>query len=288
MASTELAYRPLTPADLAAAQALSLEAGWNQSGDDWRAMIAAGAGLAVSAPEGIVATGLTLPYQLFGWIAMILVTDARRRQGIASEMLRRCMAWCAEHDLIAGLDATEAGRQVYLPLGFKDVYSLSRLVRAGPPPPSRGEAIGEVGVDAALRPMTETDLPGVAAYDRTVFGADRLPVLRYLLRRWPEAAWVAGDPVAGFCLGRGGRTMHQIGSLSARDEASALALLQAALAAVPGPVLIDVADHQSSFRAALDAAGFTRQRGYVRMLLDRSEPLDTPGEVYAIAGPELG
>ncbi len=278
MASTELAYRPLTQADLAVAQALSLEAGWNQTADDWTAVIADGAGLAVTAPEGIVATGLTLPYQRFGWIAMILVTNSRRRQGIASEMLRRCMAWCAEHDLIAGLDATEAGRQVYLPLGFKDVYSLSRMIGDKP-----GGAVPD-----GVRPMTEADLDAVAAYDRTVFGADRRHVLEHLLRRWPEAAWVAGDPVHGFCLGREGRTAHQIGPLSAADEATALALLNAAMAAVPGPVLIDAADHQASLRAALDAAGFTRQRGYVRMLLDRAEPLDKPGEVYAIAGPELG
>jgi ribosomal protein S18 acetylase RimI-like enzyme len=280
MASIELAWRALGPDDLAAAQALSREAGWNQTADDWRQMIAMGEGLAVVVPDGAVAaTGLTLPYGgRFGWIAMILVTAAQRRRGLATALLRRSMAVCAERGLVAGLDATEAGRLVYLPLGFKDIYPLSRMVADRP----RG------GTAAGVRPMTAADLPAVAAYDRTVFGADRANVLRHLLQRWPQAAWVAGEPVAGFCLGRDGRVARQIGPLSASDGATALSLLNAALAATPGPVLIDAADHQSGFRAALEAAGFARQRGYVRMLLDRSEPLDRPAGVYAISGPELG
>jgi ribosomal protein S18 acetylase RimI-like enzyme len=277
MASTELAWRRLRHDDLAAALARSAEPGWNQNAEDWCWMLHAGAGLAVGDGDEVIATGLTLPYQSFGWIAMILVAGTHRRRGIATDLLRRCMANCADRGLIAGLDATEAGRTVYLPLGFKDVYPLSRMVADRP-----------TGKVDGVRPMTEADLPAVAAYDRTVFGADRAGLLQHLLHRWPAAAWIAGDPVRGFCLGRDGRTAHQIGPLSATDEATAIKLLNAALSAVPGRVLIDAADHQKGLHAALAAAGFTRQRGYVRMLLDRSEPLDVPGGVYAIAGPELG
>lgn len=277
MASTELRWRRLRHDDLTAGLARSTEPGWNQNAEDWCWMLHTGTGLAVEDGGKVIATGLTLPYQTFGWIAMILVAGTHRRRGIATDLLRRCMQHCAEGGMVAGLDATEAGRPVYLPLGFRDVYPLSRMVAEKP----RGAVAG-------VRPMTEADLPAVCAYDRAVFGADRSGLLRQLWQRWPDAAWVAGEPVRGFCLGRNGRTAHQIGPLSARDEATAVALLNAALAAVPGRVLIDAADHHAGFRAALDAAGFTRQRGYVRMLLNRTEPLDKPADVYAIAGPELG
>ena len=41
-------------------------------------------------------------------------------------------------------------------------------------------------------------------------------------------------------------------------------------------------------RRARGVAGFRRQRGYVRMLLNRETALDDPSRVVLLAGPELG
>lgn len=285
MARTDApAFRRLTDADLTGAVALSTEAGWNQTEGDWRLMLGFGQGIGVEAPDSrLVATAMTLPFGgRFAWIAMVLVTAAWRRRGLATDLLRRCMARAEDAGLIAGLDATEAGREVYRPLGFNDIYSLSRW-RAERP---QGEAVADNGI----RPMTAADLDAVVVLDRAAFGADRSHLLDAFLRRADGRAFVAprDGGIAGYVLTRDGRVADYLGPLVAEDTAVAEPLLQQALATTSRPALIDVADHHEDLRKQLESAGFTRERGYTRMLLGRSNPLDDPTRVFAIAGPEFG
>ena len=277
-------FRPLNDADLAGAVALSTEAGWNQTADDWRLMLGFGQGVGVEAPGGrLVATALTLPFGgRFAWIAMVLVTADWRRRGLATDLLRRCMAEAGGGGLIAGLDATEAVREVYRPLGFKDIYSLSRWrtdrPQAGP------------ANDTDVRPMTAADLDAVAALDRAAFGADRRHLLAAFLSRADGRTFVAprDGVIAGYILTRDGRVADYLGPLVADDAAVAGTLLQQVLAAASRPALIDLADHHDGLRRQLEAAGFSRERGYTRMLLGRADPLDDPARIFAIAGPEFG
>lgn len=277
-------FRPLTEADLAGAVALSTEAGWNQTTDDWRLMLGFGQGIGVAAPDGrLVATAMTLPFGgRFAWIAMVLVTADWRRRGLATDLLRRCMVQAEDAGLIAGLDATEAGREVYRPLGFNDIYSLSRW---------RAErAQGLAATDGDVRPMKAADLDAVAALDRVPFGADRRHLLEAFFNRADGRAFVAlrDGGISGYVLSRDGRAASYIGPLTAEDGVGAVSLLEHALAGVRGPVMIDLADHHDELRKRLESAGFTRERGYTRMLLRRSEPLDDPTRIFAIAGPEFG
>lgn len=296
MAATEplsalgLSVRPLTTDDIACGEALSAEAGWNQTADDWKHMLTHGRGWGAVEPTGrLVATAMTLPYGgRFGWVSMVLVTKAWRRRGIATAFLRRGIDSLLASGLVPGLDATEAGRQVYLPLGFQDVYPLARLEAhdALPQPPAT-ELPGTL-----VRPATAADLDGIATYDAPIFGADRRALLGHLLGRAPDVAWIAerDGRVCGYCLGRDGRDADQIGPLSGDDDAVALGLCARALTARRqrrDRVYLDVAEHQDALRRYLFDAGFRRQRGFMRMILDRSEPFDRPDQVYAIAGPEL-
>ncbi len=285
MAPTDApAFRPLTESDLAGAVALSTEAGWNQTADDWRLMLGFGQGIGVEASDGrLVASALTLPFGgRFAWIAMVLVTADWRRRGLATDLLRRCMARAGDAGLIAGLDATEAGRAVYRPLGFEDVYSLGRW-RA-----ERPRGMAATGGD--VRPMTAADLDAVAALDRAAFGADRRHLLAAFLERADGRAFIAlrDGGVTGYVLTRDGRVARYIGPLMATDEAGAVSLLDHVLAEAGQPMMIDLADHHGDLRGRLETSGFTRERGYTRMLLGRGEPLDDPARIFAIAGPEFG
>jgi ribosomal protein S18 acetylase RimI-like enzyme len=285
MASSDgLAYRPLGPGDVAGACALNAEAGWNQVAADWRYMLAAGGGTGIEAADGrLVASSMVLPWgDRFGWIAMILVTRDHQRRGLATELMRRAIERCRDRGWIAGLDATEQGRPVYLPLGFRDVYALSRWT---------ADAAAPIPAPAVpVRPLAAADLPAVAAWDASVFGAERAAYLAHLLARAPEVAFVSeqGGRIAGFVLGRDGRLATQVGPLEAGDEATALALLAAAVGGQRGRVFLDAADRHVTVRERLEAAGFRRQRGYTRMLLDRDAALDDPARVYVISGPEFG
>jgi len=288
MATTDgLAFRPLAVADIDDACALDAEAGWNQVAADWRYMLEAGEGLAVEAPDGrLIATGMLLPYggwdgRRFGWIAMILVTTAWQRRGIASEVMRRCIARCGELGLVAGLDATEQGRPVYLPFGFRDVYPISRW---------QADAVDVSAPATGARPLQTGEIDAVADWDGAAFGADRAPLLRHLAARSGTLAHVAGagPELRGYVLARDGRQATQLGPLVAADRGTAEALLAAALSRVEGAVFLDGVDGHGWLAGWLQERGFRRQRGYVRMLLDRSAPLDDPARVVLLAGPELG
>jgi GNAT superfamily N-acetyltransferase len=274
--------RDLGPGDIVAGLALTDEVGWNQTIEDWAWMIGHGRGWAcLDGHDRVVATALTQPQsETFGWISMVLVTEAWRRRGIASFLMTRSILALGESGHVAGLDATPAGRAVYGALGFRDIYGLTRF-RADrvsfEPRKSRPK----------IRPFVSSDLPRLEALDRTVFGANRLDLLADLVRRAPKFAWLseAGD---GFCLGRDGRGACQLGPVVAEDSETAIGLLAAAFQTLEGPVMIDVPDHHTELVAWLKDAGFRAERPYTRMLLDHDRPLDDPARVFAIAGPELG
>ncbi len=80
-------------AELADAEALVREAGWNQTAADWRIFLDFGTVYAVRNSAGrVVATAATLPYGgRFAWISMVLVAGEYRRQGLARRLLGRCV-----------------------------------------------------------------------------------------------------------------------------------------------------------------------------------------------------
>jgi GNAT superfamily N-acetyltransferase len=282
-----LSERRLTTQDCAACVPLSAEPQWNQVAADWRLMIEAGDSFAMFAPgQRLVASGLTVPYDgPFGWISMILVTQPFRRRGLATHLMRRCMDALLAGGRTPALDATPEGRQVYLRLGFQDVYRLTRFVAQAPKPVPAAPPAG-----ATIRPMLASDLPAVAAYDRGPFGAGRATILADLQRRMPAAAFLAekGGRLHGFALARDGRRCAQIGPVVAEDAATATALTMAALAGIEGPVCIDAGDQHTELAESLKAAGFAPLLPFIRMIHGRSEPYDDPARIFVIGGPELG
>jgi GNAT superfamily N-acetyltransferase len=267
---------------------LSVEAAWNQNVADWRFMLGAGRGFGCTGPDGTwQASALVLPLgQRLAWISMVLVTKERRRGGLGTGLLRRCIDEVRSAGAVAGLDATEQGRPIYLPLGFHDLYRISRwhfdrvLDTAIPPP---------AGVK--LRPAGPADLPRLALYDRPLTGMERPAILAHLALRQPSLAWVAEDAtgkIAGFVLGREGRVAISLGPVVADGETIALALIAKAAASAPGPFIIDVPEVHRALRAWLEAQGATTPRGYMRMTLGEAKGLDDPTHLFALAGPELG
>ena len=208
---------------------------------------------------------------------MVLVTKARRRGGVGTHLLKRCITEVQASGAVAGLDATEQGRPIYLPLGFRDLYRISRWHFGG---------MKDVASTADVRAMTAADLPAVLAYDRKLSGMDRPELLTHLAARQPTMAFVAES--GGFVLGREGRTAYSIGPIIADDEATGLALIGRAASSVPGPFIIDVPEAHAEIRRWLEKQGAVSPRGYVRMTLGSAPGLDDPSHVFALAGPELG
>ena len=284
MASSDAIDR-LHPADLADAEALVREAGWNQNALDWRIFMDRGTTYAVRDAGRVIATAATLPYGQFAWVSMVLVAGQHRRRGLGTRLLRRAIDDLTAAGVVPVLDATPAGRELYLTLGFEDAWGLHRLTcsrwqRTDTPAPA--------GTD--IRPIGDAVWPKLCAYDAAAFGADRSGVLARLRGRLPPAELVAerDGRITGFALGRDGRTHAEVGPLVAEDDATARALLARALNALDAPIYIDLTDTKADIRSWLEAHGFAPQRPYTRMLLGRDKAFDDPRRTYALAGPELG
>ena len=78
--------------------------------------------------------------------------------------------------------------------------------------------------------------------------------------RLPAAELVAyqGDRIAGFMLGRNGRSASQIGPLVAEDDAVAQALLARAIPAIESPIYLDLADIKTKSGPGLRSADLQR------------------------------
>jgi GNAT superfamily N-acetyltransferase len=277
----------LQPRDAEGLCQLSIEAGWNQVAADWRLMLDLGRGYGVRGANGQwIASALALPLgPAISWLSMVLVTQAARGQGLGTHLLSRCIAEVEASGAAAGLDATELGRPIYQPLGFRDVYPLSRwhaphVARQAVPPP------GGIAVCTA----TPDDLQRICAYDRARSGFARSPILAHLLARAPGLARIAvraDGSLAGYALGRDGHRALHVGPVVAEDEAIGLARFSSALAGASGPVIADVPNRHDSIRHWLAEQGASAPRGFMRMVRGGGARIDDAVRIFALAGPEL-
>jgi GNAT superfamily N-acetyltransferase len=287
-----LTARRLTPDDVAQAVALTAEAGWNQIDADWRMMLDLGDGIGLFDAGKLVATAIIQPYDApvggnpkFAWISMVLVTPSWQRKGLARWMLERCIATLQSAGYMPMLDATPAGREVYLKLGFTEGPEIQRLERAGLP----GLEIGSGG--HLFLPLFDEKVPDAAAYDRAFFGAER-PALIEAIRSRNLPAYIAldlDDHAIGYMLMREGQRAFHLGPIAADSvEIVAMMLTPFGIYVRDKPVFVDAFSHQTAFVQALIAKGFVLQRKLTRMHLGPKAPGAIPERYFAIAGPELG
>lgn len=262
--------------DVEAGMALSTEAGWNQTRDDWRFFIEHGAGLGCREASGrLIASAAALPYDgPFGFIGMVLVTSEFRRRGIATALVDRCIAELRGQGLTPVLDATAAGAEVYRRQGFLPQFRFDRWE-------------GTVSGASAMARDDEPEAAPLAELDAEVFGARRPGLLADFLGRDGTriARAEAGD---GFAMVRRGRRALQAGPVVAGSEAAALVLLQRLLVGVRGVVFIDVPSIWRGLASWFADQGFVVQRSFTRMAHGRTTAFGLPQRLFAVAGPEFG
>lgn len=284
-----IASRDMTEADLAGGLALSRASGWNQTLDDWRLLLELGRGLfrVVTRGSAIVACGGAVRYGAsHAWICMILVRPDERGRGLGtrvfSEVLERTRALRDTGALLTvGLDATPAGRALYLQHGFVDGPALARLVREPDAP------LG-AGPDES-RALAADDFELVLERDRAVFGADRSAVLRALFRSASDLARVVRDRERlSYCFGRHGDHADHVGPIVADDPTLALELARAVAAQPRSRALVLDARADASWLASLKELGFQALRPLTRMYLGALPGAGLPELEPAILGPEFG
>lgn len=260
--------------DALAGLALSEEARWNQNEADWQFFLSRGVVFGVRDHDGrLIATAALLPYtEHEAWISMVLVTQDRRRRGIATRLVDACLEAASRRGLTTWLDATPAGAMVYGKLGFTPTIELRRLrlERASSPAP------GAVLVDG--------NLGAFITCDNNAMGFDRRDFL----------AEVAGRPGSrllssrrAMTLVRDGRSARHIGPIFADDADSALALVAAIVASEGEAHLIDAVAIHAGFLDGLIQAGWTIERPFQRMCFSKASQT-TLEHPFAVAGPEFG
>jgi len=317
-----LDIRPLRAADVPAALELSTQAGWNQLAADWHRLldIAPDGCVAGWVDDELVATGTLVTYDDIGWIGMILVDEDHRRNGYGTAVFERVRDLAEQRGVTAGLDATDAGREVYRQVDFVDVAPIQRWSGELSPPtgtdggPARDPASAVETFDESDRDVRDA----VCALDERCVGVDRSALLDHLLgedgttglavgagedgsaageggraageggHATGEGGRATGDDVRGYALVRPGREHDHVGPIVApsRDDAAAL-LAAAAEVAGERSVLVDLLDVDGS-ASLLEAAGLECQRRLTRMASREPEPLLVGDGVVAAAGFELG
>ena len=258
--------------DAIAGLALSTEAHWNQTDEDWRIFLRDGVVFGIRDGMRLVATAALLPYSgNNAWISMVLVSGTHRRRGLATRLVDACLETARQNGLTSWLDATPDGAAVYGPLGFTPTLQLRRLKLLKP---ARAEA----------PPSSSGTIEALRARDLRATGFDRTALLSAFAQRSGSRIVGANGAIA---LVRDGRTARHIGPLLADNAAAALALVDAIVRSETSPLLLDVVASQDAFLEGLTASSWTIERPFQRM---RFGPATVTGEEmpFAVAGPEFG
>ncbi|HUS34221.1 MAG TPA: GNAT family N-acetyltransferase [Verrucomicrobiae bacterium] len=277
---TRLALRYLTDSDLPFADSLRAVAGWNQTIADWQRFLALSPrGCLLAECEGRpVATAVTVAYGTeLGWIGMMLVHPDFRRRGIARVLMDHSIEVLRNAGVKSiKLDATPAGREVYLRIGFKDEYTLTRY-----------EGIAPSSVqNASVREARVDDLARILVLDQAATGAPRENLLRRLLGEASRATvYHNKGEITGFGFARAGSLATYVGPIVAADRAQAE---QIASTLANGKTFCDLPDGHSGAAAWAKCQNFMPQRILTRMYLGENVQPTAPETYFAIAAPDLG
>lgn len=278
--------RLLRPDDLAAADRLREQAGWNQTLEDWQRLLAWEPDGCFAAVMGgdLVGTATTTTYgSRLAWVGMMLVDAERRRLGVGRHLLTRAVAWLEQEARVAciGLDATPLGKTLYDRMGFVAAYTLQRQEGTAP----------RVRAPREVRPLGMHDLGRVGDLDRGAFGADRSRLLRDLATAYPDGCFVleGGGRLAGYVCSRPGARRWYIGPLVATSSLAAEALFRAACAPLAGqPIVLDTPDPNHAATHLASTFGLEARRPFIRMARGCALPSADLRRCFGIAGPEIG
>jgi hypothetical protein len=269
--------------DIDAGLSLCRAAKWNQLASDWEIFLhlSPGGCRVASSQDKVIGTVTTIRYQhFFSWIGMVLVDPDYRRQGIGIQLLKEALE-ILQSDETVKLDATPAGREVYLKLNFVDEYRLSRM-----------NAVVDVAKlkSSYARPLQKKDLKSLTAFDQEIFGADRQSLLEWMWEAAPQYAFIIEENgIQGYCLGRHGYNFTHIGPVIADNFIIAKNLVSAALQnCMDKPIVLDVLHFDEQWLAWLADIGFDEQRNFIRMYRGTNSFHAVPQKQYAILGPEFG
>ncbi|APZ51486.1 GNAT family N-acetyltransferase [Salipiger abyssi] len=252
--------------------------GWNPGRDDAAAFHAAdpqGFFLAECDGAPVAAISVVNHSDSFAFLGLYLCRPEWRGRGVGFSLWRHALTHAGGRTV--GLDGVAEQQENYARSGFVLTGSTTRLE-------------GMAAAPAPMRAATMDDLPALSALDKAANGIARPRFLSAWLAPCPTRRSVVLDGAqgpAGFATARLCREGCKVGPVVAPDLDAALALADAAAAAVGAErYIVDVPGPQPAFRAALEARGFAATFATARMY--RGTPPESAPTLFAPATLELG
>ena len=267
--------RLLTEKDVPAAMELSVQAGWNQTPEDWRMLIQLDVKgcFGVEVEGQLVATTTLLCYgRALAWVGMVLTRVEWRGRGFARNLLATALARADQLGIATvKLDATDQGQPVYEKMGFRAEQPVERWFREG------SSRTGQRTVSQEILNKTSLDL------DSEAFGTDRLHLLRELGKRS-----AISTTTGAYLFSRPGRVSDYIGPCVAKNREAAQRLIEARIRDSSAKSWFwDVISQNRDAISLAQELGFKPQRHLLRMVRGK-ELSGNDNLIYAIAGFELG
>lgn len=209
----------------------------------------------------IVAVAGALAYGSFCWLGLVATDPVRQREGLASKLSARLVAWAHDKGCkTIALEASAAGRPLYERLGFRMVGETLELS-----PPS--DVAPRKPASAVRRCANRVE--ELVALDEQIFGGDRGRLLHALSHDKDCRCYVAtyDDRLAGYLFGR----TRLLGPGCARTADVACDLVHAALSDGDARTMIEpqhlLLPIESRHLDALLSLGFRIQRRLPHMRL---------------------
>ena len=280
--------RRLDLQDVEQALQLSEAENWNQTEKEWELLIGNKQNICVAATLGdkLIGTATVINYEnKVGWIGMVIVDKEYRGQKISNLLLSGIIE-NSKNIISLKLDATPAGQPVYQKFDFTSEYLVYRFISMSV---FKNEVHFEPGV--SVERAVPKNLEEITEYDKQIFGAERKLLIEFLIRNFPEKAWILrlNGQIKGIVLGRKGRLFHQVGPVFASSSDFAKILILKSLEDIENqPVIVDIPEHQSELINWINTLGFTKQRQFVRMYKNENAFPGLIENQFLICGPEFG
>jgi GNAT superfamily N-acetyltransferase len=236
-------------------------------------------GWVVAEDDGVVvATGgcIAYPDAGFGWIGLIGTAPMAERRGLGRLVTQWIVDYLATKGCASVLDGSAAGAPLYARMGFEDV-GVSRLLEARATmlplqSPAHPHSVG-------VTPAAINDLPAIAEYDNSRFGADRSRLLHAMFDLYPNRSVVVRRD--GDVLGYGIAQDDAIGPVVADSEEACRDVLSALLNLSWNTPPKLVLPPESNYAQLLSDLGFVELRALRRQQFGRTGPL--PGLRHTLA-----
>ncbi|AMH43740.1 MULTISPECIES: GNAT family N-acetyltransferase [Burkholderiaceae] len=262
--SDQVAYRPFTDEDIAAAHALTVELKWPHRAEDWQFVAQAGAGFVAIEAGEVVGTAL---YWTYGddraSLGMVIVSPARQGLGIGRKLMESVLE--ALEGRVTFLHATLAGQPLYEKLGFRAVGTLDQHQGTAFQPPLMALPSGE-----RLRPLGTNDTARLIDLASRACGLDRTQTLPALLANADGIGLDRDGELIGFSLFRRFGRGFAIGPVVApgSDPVRAKALISHWLSLNEGVFIRIDTPAECGLTEWLDGLGLPRVDSVMKMVLN--------------------